>query len=195
MPRYNQEKREQLAEQMRTTIVEAYVRLADRNINISMESLAAEVGIAKGTLYLYYKTKNELQRAALAEGRKRMLERMMQTLNSPLSAPEKLCEFVRWMMEEFCRHRLLRMEYLRNNNQPPLPRNVVAIEILTKIIQQGVDEKDFRDVNVDDTVFLIRSSIIGQFVFLLRDEKELDVERAMFMFKDITLRGILRNQA
>ena len=195
MPRYNQEKREQLAEQMRTTIVEAYVRLADRNINISMESLAAEVGIAKGTLYLYYKTKNDLQRAALAEGRKRMLERMMQTLNSPLSAPEKLCEFVRWMMEEFCRHRLLRMEYLRNNNQPPLPRNVVAIEILTKIIQQGVDEKDFRDVNVDDTVFLIRSSIIGQFVFLLRDEKELDVERAMFMFKDITLRGILRNQA
>ena len=195
MPRYNQEKREQLAEQMRTTIVEAYVRLADRNINISMESLAAEVGIAKGTLYLYYKTKNDLQRAALAEGRKRMLERMMQTLNSPLSAPEKLCEFVRWMMEEFCRHRLLRMEYLRNNNQPPLPRNVVAIEILTKIIQQGVDEKDFRDVNVDDTVFLIRSSIIGHFVFLLRDEKELDVERAMFMFKDITLRGILRNQA
>ncbi|MBR2427110.1 MAG: TetR/AcrR family transcriptional regulator [Lentisphaeria bacterium] len=195
MPRYNQEKREQLAEQMRTTIVEAYVRLADRNINISMESLAAEVGIAKGTLYLYFKTKDELQRAALAEGRKRMLERMMQTLNSPLSAPEKLCEFVRWMMEEFCRHRLLRMEYLRNNNQPPLPRNVVAIEILTKIIQQGVDEKDFRDVNVADTVFLIRSSIIGQFVFLLRDEKELDLERAMFMFKDITLRGILRNQA
>ena len=195
MPRYNQEKRELLAEQMRTLIVETYVRLANQNINISMEYLASETGIAKGTLYLYFKTKDELQRAALAEGRKRMLERMMQTLNSPLSAPEKLCEFVRWMMEEFCRHRLLRMEYLRNNNQPPLPRNVVAIEILTKIIQQGVDEKDFRDVDVDDTVFLIRSSIIGQFIFLLHDEKELDVERAMFMFKDITLRGILRNQA
>ena len=191
MPRYNQEKREQLAEQMRTLIVETYVRLANQNINISMEYLAAEAGIAKGTLYLYFKTKDELQRAALAESRKVMLERMTQTLNSPLSAPEKLMQYVQWMMEEFCQHRLLRLEYLRNNNQPPLPKNIKGIEILTKIIQQGVDEKSFRDVPVDDTVILIRASIIGQFMFLLRSDLELEQEKAMSLFKDIILRGLL----
>lgn len=191
MPRYNQEKREQLAEQMRTLIVETYVRLANQNINISMEYLAAEAGIAKGTLYLYFKTKDELQRAALAESRKVMLERMTQTLNSPLSAPEKLMQYVQWMMEEFCQHRLLRLEYLRNNNQPPLPKNIKGIEILTKIIQQGVDEKSFRDVPVDDTVILIRASIIGQFMFLLRSDLELDLEKALALFKDIILRGLL----
>lgn len=191
MPRYNQEKREQLAEQMRTLIVETYVRLANQNINISMEYLAAEAGIAKGTLYLYFKTKDELQRAALAESRKVMLERMTQTLNSPLSAPEKLMQYVQWMMEEFCQHRLLRLEYLRNNNQPPLPKNIKGIEILTKIIQQGVNEKSFRDVPVDDTVILIRASIIGQFMFLLRSDLELDLEKALALFKDIILRGLL----
>ena len=191
MPRYNQEKREQLAEQMRTLIVETYVRLANQNINISMEYLAAEAGIAKGTLYLYFKTKDELQRAALAESRKVMLERMTQTLNSPLSAPEKLMQYVQWMMEEFCQHRLLRLEYLRNNNQPPLPKNIKGIEILTKIIQQGVNEKSFRDVPVDDTVILIRASIIGQFMFLLRSDLELEQEKAMSLFKDIILRGLL----
>ena len=191
MPRYNQEKRELLAEQMRTLIVETYVRLANQNINISMEYLAAEAGIAKGTLYLYFKTKDELQRAALAESRKVMLERMTQTLNSPLSAPEKLMQYVQWMMEEFCQHRLLRLEYLRNNNQPPLPKNIKGIEILTKIIQQGVNEKSFRDVPVDDTVILIRASIIGQFMFLLRSDLELDLEKALALFKDIILRGLL----
>lgn len=195
MPRYNQEKREQLAEQMRTLIVETYVRLANQNINISMEYLAAEAGIAKGTLYLYFKTKDELQRAALAESRKVMLERMTQTLNSPLSAPEKLMQYVQWMMEEFCQHRLLRLEYLRNNNQPPLPKNIKGIEILTKIIQQGVNEKSFRDVPVDDTVILIRASIIGQFMFLLRSDLELDLEKAMSLFKDIILRGLLHQNA
>lgn len=192
MPRYNPEKREQLAEQMRTDIMKCYVRLAATDADVSMERLASEVGIAKGTLYLYYKTKADLQRAALAIGRKRMLERMNETLNQPISAPEKLEQYARWMMDEFRDHRLLRMEYLRNNNQPPLPKNVEAFDILAKIIQQGIEEKTLRDVNVEDVVFLIRSSLIGQFAYLLREGRELDIEQAIFMFKDVILRGIVR---
>lgn len=192
MPRYNPEKREQLAEQMRADIMKCYARLAATNADVSMERLASEVGIAKGTLYLYYATKADLQRAALAIGRKRMLELMTETLNKDISAPEKLEQYARLMMEEFREHRLLRMEYLRNNNQPPLPKNVVAFEILSKIIQQGIDEKTIRDINVEDAVFLIRSSLIGQFAYLLREGRELDIDRAMFMFKDVILRGILR---
>lgn len=192
MPRYNPEKREQLAEQMRADIMRCYTRLAAETGDVSMERLAAEVGIAKGTLYLYYKTKADLLRAALALGRSRMLERMAETLNQPIPAPEKIEQYARWMMEEFREHRLLRMEYLRNNNQPPLPKNVVAFDILSKIIEQGIKEKTIREMNVEDVVFLIRSSLIGQFAYLLRDGKELDIERSMFMFKDIILRGILR---
>ena len=192
MPRYNPEKREQLAEQMRADIMQCYIRLAAETGDVSMERLAAEVGIAKGTLYLYYKTKADLLRAALALGRSRMLERMTETLNEPISAPEKIEQYARWMMEEFREHRLLRMEYLRNNNQPPLPKNVVAIDILSKIIEQGIKEKTIREMNVEDVVFLIRSSLIGQFAYLLREGKELDIERSMFMFKDIIIRGILR---
>ena len=192
MPRYNPEKREQLAEQMRADIMQCYIRLAAETGDVSMERLAAEVGIAKGTLYLYYKTKADLLRAALALGRSRMLERMTETLNEPISAPEKIEQYARWMMEEFREHRLLRMEYLRNNNQPPLPKNVVAFDILSKIIEQGIKEKTIREMNVEDVVFLIRSSLIGQFAYLLREGKELDIERSMFMFKDIIIRGILR---
>jgi AcrR family transcriptional regulator len=192
MPRYKPEKREQLAEQMRADIMQCYIRLAAESGDVSMERLAAEVGIAKGTLYLYYKTKADLLRAALALGRSRMLEKMTGTLNKPISAPEKLEQYARWMMEEFREHRLLRMEYLRNNNQPPLPKNVVAFDILSKIIEQGIKEKTIREMNVEDVVFLIRSSLIGQFAYLLREGKELDIERSMFMFKDIIIRGILR---
>ena len=192
MPRYNPEKREQLAEQMRADIMQCYIRLAAETGDVSMERLAAEVGIAKGTLYLYYKTKADLLRAALALGRSRMLEQMTGTLNKPIPAPEKIEQYARWMMEEFREHRLLRMEYLRNNNQPPLPKNVVAIDILSKIIEQGIKEKTIREMNVEDIVFLIRSSLIGQFAYLLREGKELDIERSMFMFKDIIIRGILR---
>ena len=192
MPRYNPEKREQLAEQMRADILRCYTRLAAENGDVSMERLAAEVGIAKGTLYLYYKTKADLLRAALALGRSRMLERMTETLHKSISAPEKIEEYARWMMEEFRDHRLLRMEYLRNNNEQPLPKNVAAFEILSKIIEQGIQEKTIRNMNVEDIVFLIRSSLIGQFAYLLREGKELDMERSIFMFKDVILRGILR---
>ena len=192
MPRYNPEKREQLAEQMRADIMQCYIRLAAETGDVSMERLVAEVGIAKGTLYLYYKTKADLLRSALALGRSRMLERMTETLNEPIPAPEKIEQYARWMMEEFREHRLLRMEYLRNNNQPPLPKNVVAFDILSKIIEQGIKEKTIREMNVEDVVFLIRSSLIGQFAYLLREGKELDIERSMFMFKDIIIRGILR---
>lgn len=192
MPRYNPEKREQLAEQMRADILRCYIRLAAEIGDVSMERLASEVGIAKGTLYLYYKTKADLLRAALALGRSRMLERMTETLNKSISAPEKIEEYARWMMEEFRDHRLLRMEYLRNNNEQPLPKNVAAFEILSKIIEQGIQEQTIRPMNVEDIVFLIRSSLIGQFAYLLREGRELDMDRSIFMFKDVILRGILR---
>ena len=75
---------------------------------------------------------------------------------------------------------------------PPLPKNVMAFEILSKIIEQGIQERTIRDMNVEDLVFLIRSSLIGQFAYLLREGKELDMERSIFMFKDVILRGVLR---
>ena len=54
----------------RQSIQEAVIRLICREglKSVTMERVAQEVGIAKGTVYLYYKSKDQLLRHALSEG-------------------------------------------------------------------------------------------------------------------------------
>lgn len=63
----------------RLTIIEAAARLfADLGYNdCEMERVAAEIGVAKGTLYLYFKAKQELFYACVDLGMKQMQEAVL----------------------------------------------------------------------------------------------------------------------
>ena len=63
MPRLCRQTREHLTSVMRAEIRAEFVRLsAERQAgqSVTMEDVANSLGIAKGTIYLYYRTKDEL---------------------------------------------------------------------------------------------------------------------------------------
>ena len=198
MPRLCKVLREELAESMRARIRETFSRLLSEDIDrsgVTMETLAAELGIAKGTLYLYYRTKDEIVRDTLDEGRRAIFQRFRNEID-PIreGADVKLMTYARIIFEEFTRNRRLRLEFIRKN---PLPYSRSRARehraVIEKILRQGIREGVFRPVQVTDTAFFIRSAVLGQFRHFLRSGESVDMPRVLALFEDMILRALKVN--
>jgi len=68
----------------------------------AMDDVALEAGIAKGTLYLYFKSKGELYQAALARDVREMAERALAAMDGAPSFREKVTAFLTARLE-YCK--------------------------------------------------------------------------------------------
>lgn len=197
MPRLCRQTREHLTSVMRAGIRAEFVRLtAERQAgqSVTMEDVATSLGIAKGTIYLYYRTKDELVLDAWNAERNAQFEKMKRKLRPGIPAPEQLESCAEIMMEDFRQSRWLRLEFFRNNPFPAPGKPERLTGLFSEILRKGIDEGSFRTVPVEDTAIFIRNAIIGQFRYLLRTGEPLDMERSMAVFRDMVLRA-LRNDS
>jgi AcrR family transcriptional regulator len=65
----------------------------------TVDDIAAEAGIAKGTVYLYYPSKKEMYLAALKQGLEELRQRTGAAMHAAVGAHAKLRAFVRTRME------------------------------------------------------------------------------------------------
>jgi len=197
MPRLCKQTREHLTSVMRSKIRTEFVRLIAEHQagqSVTMEDVATSLGIAKGTIYLYYKTKDELVLDAWTAERNAQFEKIRRKLQPGIPAPEQLAYCAEIMMEDFRKSRWLRLEFFRNNPFPAPRKPDRLISLFSGILRTGIEEGSFRPVPVEDTALFIRNAIIGQFRYLLRTGEPLDMERSMGVFRDMILRA-LRNDA
>ena len=193
MPRLCKQTREHLTAVMRAEIRAAFVRLiAERRTGegVTMEDVAASLGIAKGTLYLYYRTKDELILDAWTAEQNARVQKLRRELRRDIPAPELLEFWAKTMMEDFLRSRWLRLEFYRNNPFPVPRKPDRNVQIVSEILRKGISSGSFRTVPVEDTARFIRNALIGQFRYLLRTGEPLDMERAMSVFRDMVLRAL-----
>ncbi len=87
--------RDLVAEYRRTAILDAARTVFARHgfAASSMESVAHEADVAKGTLYLYYRSKAALYRAAVSSGLERLTAETIELLDSGRPFVELLSEF------------------------------------------------------------------------------------------------------
>jgi AcrR family transcriptional regulator len=71
---------------------------------VRMDDIAAQAGVAKGTLYLHFKTKEDLYQALVIDGMERLFEEVRQKVGRPGPAEERLLVFVREVVRFFDRH-------------------------------------------------------------------------------------------
>src|ERR1700674_5882240 len=85
-------KKEVVAEFRRSTILEAACRAFARHgyEGTTVETIAAEAKIAKGTVYLYYKSKADIYHAAVTHGLKGLHADTERTLALASSGREKI---------------------------------------------------------------------------------------------------------
>ena len=170
------------------------------------EEVAARAGVSKGTLFLYFPSKEELFKAVVREniaGRFAEWNTEFEAFPGTASEMVRYCMRVWWerigatrasgitklMIAEACNFPDLADFYHQEVIHP-------GMELMRRILQRGIDRGEFRPLDLDYAVF----SIVAPMIFLIMnkhslglctpDNFTLDPQRYIDQQADVLLRGL-----
>ena len=193
--------RQDVSEERKGQILEAAISVFSRLgfHRARMEDVALESGLAKGTLYLYYRSKDELI-GALVE---RIFRWGRRDLNGALagegSASERLVELSRWMSKEVERLSILLPVWFefyavaaRSETVKPFVKRYFEEyrEALTSIVREGTERGEFREVDAGEVAVTIISLFEGVTLLWAFDPDVLPVGEQMEASMRMLIEGL-----
>ncbi len=140
----------------------------------TIDRVAEEASIAKGTVYLYFHNKDELLKAAVEQGIETFTNQIRAEVTEVKAPLEKLRRFVEASLELSDAHRdffktlLLERNFLAASPNHPeaaqmLDLYLAHIHFIEEIIQEGVHAGVLRSHNVEAAAFALNEAIRGCF--------------------------------
>jgi AcrR family transcriptional regulator len=137
---------------------------------ITMEEVAAAAGVAKGTVYLYFLSKDDLILALITQVGENILKDVEASLMAPGTPPEKLKRMVSVLLEYLNRERLLFPLYARELSRgeresreefrrPYQELEEKFVTLLTRLFAEGIAGGQFIPANPRLLSFLIRGLV------------------------------------
>ena len=127
----------------------------------TIDDIAREAGVAKGTVYLYFKSKHEIYFGALRDGVEMLIQQMRTEAAQPGSAKEKLRNLIATKMAFFEEHRdffqILQSEVGRVEATMSECKDLYFEQsrIIEKVLQEGVREGSLQKLNTKKTAFAV----------------------------------------
>ncbi|HEY4640227.1 MAG TPA: TetR/AcrR family transcriptional regulator [Thermoanaerobaculia bacterium] len=183
----------------RESIQQAVIRLMCREglKSVTMERVAQEVGIAKGTVYLHYRDKQDLLDAVKDGALTPMLHEMEQILHGDLAPDRKLREYSLRYLAYFEERRdvfrilLYEREVTRvwgSRYQSDRYRRLA--EAVSKVIREGIRTELFRDVDVPAAAALFVESNMAMMNQRMLNTHPNPVEEDAELVSSIFIRGL-----
>jgi len=147
---------------MRDEILEVTAQLFKKKgfTGTSMQDIAKEVGILKGSIYYYFNSKNDIFREVLNNGINPVLKNAELIVAEELSPREKLRKLINHHMGYIMDHNLSLIIYFQEREKLPATQMEKYLEkrdryenFFREILKEGIEKGDFPDVNVTLTVF------------------------------------------
>jgi AcrR family transcriptional regulator len=199
------EKRRALRAQMtRDSLHEAAVKVITREgpEGITMDRVAREAGLAKGTLYLYFKTKEDLVESTVQAGMMPLAEQLHALLDGPLAPEEKLRRLPLVHLGYFEKHRDFYriLLYERDAAQARCRRRKatryqVFLETLAGVIRQGIRSGVFRPMDADNVAAMWAEASIALIHRRLGAERPGSLKADAALMADVFLNGMKREKS
>jgi AcrR family transcriptional regulator len=154
---------------------------------MTMEEIAAAAGVAKGTLYLYFHSKDELIQAMITTVGESILRDVQTAVKNPGTPAERLIRMVSVLLEYLNRERLLFPIYARElfkgkkesregfwSRYQEIEEEFLAL--VTGLFAEGIASGDFVAANPRLLTFLLRG-LVRATGYYQRDEGRLDVAK------------------
>ena len=164
------EKREIKRERKREKILEAAAELFSTKHyhEVMMDDVAKLISVAKGTVYNYFTSKEELYFTIMHTRMENLLSLLKQKIESEQSSIDSLRAFVVHLYMFMMKHRKFFLIYQREtlNKQNSLCEDLLSLEkqmklMIIQIISRGEKESVFRKVDEEFAISLIFGSIYG----------------------------------
>jgi AcrR family transcriptional regulator len=164
-----------------------------------MEDIAEETGVSKGTLYLYFKSKNDLIFAILDRMFEREFKQFADLEKQPSSATETI-----WMITDMiCKdivgmirlipivYQFLALAFRNKLVQAALKRYInYYLDILTPIVQRGIDSGEFKAVDAREVSIAMGAVIEGTLLLWVYDRTIIDPEKHIRSGMNFLMDGI-----
>jgi TetR/AcrR family transcriptional regulator, fatty acid metabolism regulator protein len=185
-------------------LMSAAVRVLSREgvSGLTMDDVAMEAGVAKGTLYVYFKNKQDLLKEMVETAIAPMVEELTAILESNDSAKARLCSMTQRHLSYFDEHReffrifvhdrmtsLQRMKRYRNN------RYQTFVNAIAKVLQTGIEQGEFRSLDPYKVASIWTESNIAMIHLRLLSENPGSSENDAALICDVLLRGIFSGSA
>ncbi len=198
--------RPDVSDERKNQIVEAAMNVFSRlGFNKArMDDIANELGLSKGALYWYFKSKDEIIGAILGYMVNRELDELKQFIQTEGSAAVRLHHVVELVLQDMqhMKHWMpllyelyalaLRNIYTRNVFKEYF-RNYTFV--LTSIIEQGIENGEIRPVSAKDLAIAMAATLEGSLLVYVYDPENVDFERNMQASLQFLLDGVLIKQA
>ncbi len=180
-------------------IQDAVVRILSRKgaEGLTMERVAAEAGVAKGTLYVYYKDKKQLLESVKEASLAPMRAELHQILDGGLPPVQKIGRFVERHLGYFDEHReffrvllwdrQLADTRMRRQQSDPFR---TFVEKIAGILREGVRARAIRPLDPVKVAAMLLEADIAMIAQRLLLESPGSVEEDAHMLTDVFMNGI-----
>jgi AcrR family transcriptional regulator len=164
-----------------------------------MDDIAEETGLGKGTLYLYFKSKDDLITALLERIFKGVIRQLDSRRDRQMGATEAILRFTEEAIHDYqymlhilpIAYEFLSLAFRNKAVQKALTQYFRAyMEILMPIIQQGIDSGEFRRVDAREVAIAAGAIYEGTIVLWVYDKGIVDLEKNMRASIRLLLEGI-----
>jgi AcrR family transcriptional regulator len=148
----------------------------------SMDRIAQEAGVAKGTLYLYFKNKDELLARTFAEEHDQMMDRLRKSAQTVSGYTEQLRSLVRETMEHAVDHQAFRQALHGAPDISPFGTSTSSSEIrrevedyggfVAEILEKGMQAGEFRKGNAAKFAMYLTQLVAGAVTAQLRKPED-----------------------
>src|SRR5262245_49104322 len=185
-------------------LMSAAVRVLSRQgaERLTMDEVAMEAGVAKGTLYVYFKNKQDLLKELVETAIAPMVEELTGILESNDSPKARLCSMTQRHLSYFDEHReffrifvhdrmaaIQRMKRYRNN------RYQTFVNAIAKVLQTGIEQGEFRSLDPYKVASMWTESNIAMIHLRLLSETPGSSENDAALICEVLLRGISSESA
>jgi AcrR family transcriptional regulator len=163
-----------------------------------MDDIAEETGLSKGTLYLYFKSKDELIIAILDKIFQREFQAFKNIDLNSMTATEAFMLFTDTVMKDvkiILRLMPIAHEFLALAFRNKLVQNAFKIylshymDVFIPIIQRGVDTGEFRQLDVQELAIASGAIIEGTLLLWVYDKSLVDPEKHIRSGMKLLLEG------
>lgn len=189
-------------EERRSQILNAAMKIFARDgfQKARMDDIAKETGVAKGTVYLYFKSKEEIIKSTIDRLFLGEFKEIMALIDQEMSAKDKLNQVFEIVINDY------------KNLTPFLPilyefyayairkkglRKIFSeyfdryMELLSTIIQQGIDQEEFKPCDPREAAVAIGALIEGMLLLSIFVPDEIDIEKHTRFGVQTVLAGLL----
>ncbi len=168
--------------------------------NARVDDIAQEAGLSKGTLYWYFKSKDEIIIAILSRLFERELSKLRQLQYSNKPAKEQLQQFLDFTIEDLrswlkfvpVAYEFLGLIFRQTFVQGAFKQYLrTYLELLIPIVQKGIDNGEFNAASAVDVSIALGAIIEGTILLWVYDSETVDAEKHMRTTLDIFLKGLL----